>query len=77
MDYRGHRVIAQSIIPGIFHGDRASKHVYGSMNHGEVIESKPDFHALMATAAQKLQIKSHKVVDGKGHEVELVQLPPA
>ena len=64
-------MIAQSIIPGIFHGDRASKHVYGSMNHGEVIESKPEFHALMATAAEKLQIKPHKVVDGKGQEVEL------
>jgi protein TIF31 len=25
--YRGRRLIAQSIIPGIFHGDRASAHV--------------------------------------------------
>ena len=37
VDYRGHRLIAQSIIPGIFHTDRASKHVYGSMDQGETV----------------------------------------
>ena len=66
VDYRGHRVICQSIIPGIFHNAKASNHVYGSMNHGETIEAKPDFHQIMSDAAEKLHIKTHGVVDGKG-----------
>src|SRR5687767_6219339 len=52
-------------------GDRASKHVYGSMNHGEQIESKPEFHAHMLKAAEKLHIQPHSVIDGKGQAVEL------
>jgi protein TIF31 len=33
VDYRGERIVCQSIIPGIFNGDRASRHIYGSMVH--------------------------------------------
>ena len=41
------------------------------MNHGEQIEAKPEFHSLMLKAAEKLHVKPHGVVDGKGQTVEL------
>lgn len=41
------------------------------MNHGEQIEAKPEFHAHMLKAAEKLHIKPHSVIDGKGQAVEL------
>jgi protein TIF31 len=34
VDYRGVRLLAQSIIPGIFKSDREERHLYGSMNQG-------------------------------------------
>lgn len=71
IDYRGHRVLAQSIIPGIFHGDRASKHVYGSMDQGEKVERDEKFHSLVAQAAEKLHLAVHAVVDKEGKEVLL------
>jgi len=71
VDYRGHRVIAQSIIPGIFHGDRASKHVYGCMTPGSAIECQPAFHALMSKAAERLHNKLHTVKGPDEKEVEL------
>lgn len=71
VDYRGHRVMAQSIIPGIFHLDQASTHVYGTMDNSDSIKCSPDFHKLILKAADKLHIKEHKVVDVKGNTVTL------
>jgi len=71
IDYRGHRVIAQSIIPGIFHGDRASKHVYGSTDNGDTIEAKPEFHSIMLQAAEKLHLAPHTVADKQGKQWSL------
>jgi len=63
--FQGHRLVAQSIIPGIFHGERGSQHVYGSMDHGKTIEFKPEFHALLKKAGEKLHISEHDVYDEK------------
>jgi len=71
IDYRGHRLIAQSIIPGIFHGDKASTHVYGSMDQGEKIVAKPEFHEVMKEAGRKLHIGEHKVRDQAGETFTL------
>mmetsp|Transcript_6069 Transcript_6069/g.14642 ORF Transcript_6069/g.14642 Transcript_6069/m.14642 type:complete len:1331 (-) Transcript_6069:353-4345(-) len=71
VDYRGHRVLAQSIIPGIFHGDQASTHVYGSMDGNDRIKADPKFHALMKEAANKLHLKEHTVIDKKDNTVTI------
>lgn len=60
IDYRGHRVVAQSVIPGIFH-DRSSEHVYGTMDNGKTYKRDPEFHQIMQQAARTLHIKEHKV----------------
>jgi protein TIF31 len=67
IDYRGYRVMAQSIIPGLFSGLLAQSEsnsivAYGSME-GQEIRSDPEFHELIKKAGQKLNLKEHVVVD--------------
>jgi len=68
IDYRGYRVVAQSIIPGILQGDQGSKHVYGSIDEGKSFVTDNKYHTLMKEASQKLHIKEHKIVDEEGKE---------
>ena len=78
VDCRGRRLIAQSIIPGIFHSDRASKHVYGSMDQGETVlkaregEVGAEVEAVLREASTRVHIAAHTVLDAKGEEVEVV-----
>ncbi|KAG2377485.1 hypothetical protein C9374_009396 [Naegleria lovaniensis] len=68
IDYRGYRVVAQSIIPGILQGDQGSKHVYGSIDEGKSFVTDPKYHELMKEAAEKLHIKEHIIIDESGKE---------
>ena len=72
IDYRGHRLIAQSIIPGIFHSDTASKHVYGSMDQGQTVLFDADIHSLMQPLARAAHLGVHDVYDAKGDKATLV-----
>jgi protein TIF31 len=45
IDYRGHRVVAQSIIPGILQGDKSDSLLYGSVDNGKKISWNEAFHA--------------------------------
>jgi protein TIF31 len=66
VDYRGYRVIAQSIIPGILQGDQGSKHVYGSIDDGKSFAHEEKYHELMQEACKKLSLKEHQVTDKEG-----------
>lgn len=68
IDYRGYRVIAQSIIPGILQNDQGSKHVYGSIDEGKSFVWDEKYHNLMKEAAEKLFLKEHTVLDKEGKE---------
>lgn len=64
IDYKGHRVLAQSIIPGILYGEQGSSHVYGSLDDGETfISSDEKYFALMKESAEKLHMKQHAIYD--------------
>lgn len=70
--YRGHRVIAQSIIPGILNNtDQSSLTEYGSVDEGKTIHTNPEFHDLMGKLSEHLYLRQVKVKDdeGKVHEV--------
>lgn len=71
IDYRGHRLVAQSIIPGVFQGDKATTHAYGSTEPGKPIVIKPEFETLLAKAAHKLNLKIHQVKDVADNVVSL------
>jgi protein TIF31 len=71
VDYKGVRVVAQSIVPGIFRRQDETSIVYGSVDNGEKISADEKFHELLASAAKSLHLAAHTVVDGEGNGVEL------
>ncbi|XP_068641085.1 clustered mitochondria protein-like isoform X2 [Aristolochia californica] len=71
IDYRGHRVVAQSIIPGILHGDKSESLLYGSVDNGKKICWNEAFHLKVLEAAKRLHLKEHTVVDGSGNTIKL------
>nr|CAB3450888.1 unnamed protein product [Digitaria exilis] len=71
IDYRGHRVVAQSIIPGILQGDKSDSLLYGSVDNGKKISWNESFHSKVAEAAKRLHLKEHVVLDGSGNPVKL------
>ena len=71
VDYRGYRVTAQSIIPGILEREQEQSVVYGSIDFGSTVQSNPKYLDLLSKAAQALKILPHKVLNEAGEEVEL------
>ncbi|OQU85516.1 hypothetical protein SORBI_3004G260100 [Sorghum bicolor] len=71
IDYRGHRVVAQSIIPGILQGDKSDSLLYGSVDNGKKISWNEAFHSKVVEAAKRLHLKEHVVLDGSGNPVKL------
>ncbi|PVV01120.1 hypothetical protein BB560_004473 [Smittium megazygosporum] len=66
IDYRGQRITAQTLIPGILRSDNENFVVYGSVDNGKVIRSNPDFHKAIEPVAKQLRLKEHGVMDGEG-----------
>lgn len=71
IDYRGYRVTAQSIIPGILEREQEQSVVYGSIDFGKTVLSHPKYLELLTQAGQQLKIMSHSVINEKDEEVEL------
>lgn len=71
IDYRGHRIVAQSIIPGILQGDKSESLLYGSVDNGKKIFWNEKFHEKVLEAGKLLHIKEHEVLDGSGAVVKM------
>jgi len=71
LDYRGYRVTAQSIIPGILEREQEQSVVYGSIDFGKTVVTHPKYLDLLQKAGNQLKILPHKVVNDKTEEVEL------
>ncbi|CAN1827682.1 Clustered mitochondria protein [Linum perenne] len=71
IDYRGHRVVAQSVLPGILQGDKSDSLLYGSVDNGKKICWSEDFHSKVVEAAKRLHLKEHLVLDGSGNSFKL------
>ena len=72
VQYRGRRMLAQSIIPGILNNtDMGTLAEYGSVDDQVTIKSGEQFHALMKQFTEKLFIKTNKVEDKSGNQVEI------
>ena len=72
VNYKGHRVIAQSIIPGILtNTDQSSLTEFGSVDDGKTINSNPEFCEIMKKLSEHLAIKDSKILDeeNKIHEI--------
>lgn len=71
IDYRGYRVTAQSIIPGILEREQEQSVVYGSIDFGKTVLSHPKYLELLNKAGQHLKILPHSVVNDKEENIEL------
>uniref|UniRef100_A0A175YGS5 Clustered mitochondria protein homolog n=1 Tax=Daucus carota subsp. sativus TaxID=79200 RepID=A0A175YGS5_DAUCS len=71
IDYRGHRVVAQSVLPGILQGDKSDSLLYGSVDNGKKICWNEEFHSKVLEASKRLHIKEHTVLDGSGSVFKL------
>lgn len=71
IDYRGYRVTAQSIIPGILEREQEQSVVYGSVDFGKSVISHPKYTELLNKAGQQLKVLPHKVLNDKNEEIEL------
>lgn len=71
IDYRGYRVTAQSIIPGILEREQEQSVVYGSIDFGKTVVSHPKYLELLGKAGQQLKVMQHNVLNDKDEEVEL------
>ncbi|RUS33254.1 clustered mitochondria-domain-containing protein [Jimgerdemannia flammicorona] len=71
VDYKGVRVVAQSIVPGIFRRQDENSIIYGSVDNGTVISADPKFHELVGQAAKSLHLAEHSVFDAEGKKVNL------
>lgn len=71
IDYRGHRVVAQSVLPGILQGDKSDSLLYGSVDNGKKICWNEDFHRKVLEAAKCLHLKEHTVLDESGNSFKL------
>lgn len=71
IDYRGYRVTAQSIIPGILEREQEQSVVYGSIDFGKTVLSHPKYLELLNKAGQQLRILPHHVKNDKDESIEL------
>lgn len=66
IDYRGFRVTAQSIIPGILDKDQEQSVVHGSTDFGRTCATSDKYNELLEKVCQHLKMRPHKVhVEGK------------
>eukprot|EP00245_Coleochaete_scutata_P017072 TRINITY_DN81_c0_g1_i1.p1 TRINITY_DN81_c0_g1~~TRINITY_DN81_c0_g1_i1.p1 ORF type:complete len:1555 (-),score=405.34 TRINITY_DN81_c0_g1_i1:386-4762(-) len=70
IDYRGHRCIAQSIVPGILYNKQDTL-VYGSVDGGRKVVADEKFHAKAEELGKALSLSPSTLVDGDGKEVTL------
>ncbi|KAJ8044008.1 Clustered mitochondria protein-like [Holothuria leucospilota] len=71
VDYRGYRITAQSIIPGILEREQEESVIYGSIDFGKTVVSCEKYKELLSKTAQHLKILPHPVINHKNEEVEI------
>ena len=73
VDFKGHRMICQSIIPGILNNsDLSSLAEYGTVDDKKTIVASEQFHEKMLRVAEALNLKVNRVIDQtNGQSVEI------
>ncbi|CAC5388984.1 TIF31 [Mytilus coruscus] len=71
VDYRGYRVTAQSIIPGILEREQEQSVVYGSIDFGKTVVTNDKYKELLKKTSSQLKIRPHNVLNEKSEAVEL------
>ncbi|KAI9249451.1 clustered mitochondria-domain-containing protein [Phascolomyces articulosus] len=72
VDYKGVRVVAQSIVPGIFRRQDENSIVYGSVDNGAQISADEKLHEVIGNeVAKSLHLGEHALLDSGDEKVKL------
>uniref|UniRef100_A0A8D3DXA1 Clustered mitochondria protein homolog n=1 Tax=Scophthalmus maximus TaxID=52904 RepID=A0A8D3DXA1_SCOMX len=71
VDYRGYRVTAQSIIPGILEREQEQSVIYGSIDFGKTVVTHSKYMELLEKTSRPLKVQRHNVLNEKNDSVEL------
>lgn len=71
VDYKGFRITAQSIIPGILEREQEQSVVYGSIDFGKTIVTSSDYDGLLDKVAKATRQQVHQVKDKDGAEATM------
>ncbi|KAM9451424.1 clustered mitochondria protein homolog isoform 1-T1 [Clarias gariepinus] len=71
VDYRGYRITAQSIVPGILERDQEQSVIYGSIDFGKTVVSNEQFLKLLDKPSKHLRVQRHFVLNKDDSIVEL------
>ncbi|CAF3555097.1 unnamed protein product [Adineta steineri] len=72
VDYRGMRVTAQTIVPGILEKEQEQSVVYGSTDFGKTCTTNEKYKELLEKVSAMLKIKPHSIKTEKGDIIELL-----
>ncbi|XP_078600171.1 clustered mitochondria protein homolog isoform X2 [Branchiostoma floridae x Branchiostoma japonicum] len=72
IDYRGYRVTAQSIIPGILEREQEQSVVYGSIDFGKSVVTNDKYLELLEKTSKPLKILPHKVINDQNEEIQII-----
>jgi len=72
VDYRGMRVTAQTIVPGILEKEQEQSVVYGSTDFGKTCTTNEKYRELLEKVSAMLKIKPHSIKTEKDENVELL-----
>jgi protein TIF31 len=71
INFKGYRVLCQSMPPGILSGETGTKHVYGSVDEGKKFNTEEKYQTIMSGLSTKLQTKEFIATDSEKKEYKL------
>lgn len=71
IDYKGYRVTAQSIIPGILDKDQEQSVVHGSTDFGKTCSTNVKYNELLEKVCANLKMRPHKIKIDNNEEIVL------
>lgn len=74
VDYRGYRVTAQSIIPGILEREQEQSIVHGSIDFGKTVITNKEYTELIDKVAKPLRQLKHSIISGEDESSKVVEI---
>lgn len=72
IDYKGFRIIAQGIVPGILNSEHSNCTIYGSIDDGKTIIANSEFHEHLKVICKYFYLEDDiSFRDEKGNEIKL------
>ena len=73
IDYRGYRIFAQSIVPGLLQREHESSIVYGTMDSGKTFKNHEKFQELVETETGRRRERERETEGERDRETEIAR----